>query len=328
MNTQAKSKYKIEKAAFIREYSRIEVYKRRELTKKKELREDYKEQLINGYNRITQFLHEIFLANTGLEERIECQTKQRSHLTKLKEAFELIKVEYEFDKNIFALIDVTKVSENWASIENIADTSETDTNLDSESTKSASETQHESDDESLDNGLSVRKTLNKTQSLTDFSLIDAKQTDLNSTFSRSNPNLNTKINFQQCQHTESDIEPDIESDPEIETEPNHKMAFEYIANISRILKNEFDGDADKLDAFVTSIEICDAASEVAQQPTLVKFIRSKLIGTARHIVPENTANATAAINLLKAKIRGDNTEVVTGRLLALRMDRTSMQKFQ
>lgn len=52
------------------------------------------------------------------------------------------------------------------------------------------------------------------------------------------------------------------------------------------------------------------------------------MGTAKNIVPENTENATAVINLLREKIKGDNTEVVTGRLLALRADKSSMQKFQ
>lgn len=48
-------------------------------------------------------------------------------------------------------------------------------------------------------------------------------------------------------------------------EQKHKIAFEYIANISRVIKNTFNGDASEVDAFVASIELADSASEAARR---------------------------------------------------------------
>lgn len=107
-----------------------------------------------------------------------------------------------------------------------------------------------------------------------------------------------------------------------------KMAFEYMANVSRIINNNFNGNSEELDSFIAAVELANEATAADQQGLLVKYIRTKLKGEAFDFVPENTPNATRAIALLKEKAKGDSSKVVIGRLLALRSDRTGMQKFQ
>lgn len=106
------------------------------------------------------------------------------------------------------------------------------------------------------------------------------------------------------------------------------MAFEYIGNLSRVIKDTYDGDPGSLSAFVASIELANAASEANQQDTLVKFIKSKLTGRALEIIVPEHDTAQKIIDALKSKIRPENTKVVVARLLALRAEKSSMQKFQ
>lgn len=114
--------------------------------------------------------------------------------------------------------------------------------------------------------------------------------------------------------------------PEPNTDAN--MSFEYIGNLSRVIKDQYDGDPLKLEPFITAIELANAASTAAQQETLVKFIKTKLTGKALETLPAEVQTATGIITALRNKIKPENTKVVMGRLLALRADKTSLIKFQ
>lgn len=321
MNELNEIEYKKRKSAFNKEFNRIEPYNRlRELTKNENLRREYKNNIIKTYNDLTEFLHSYFSIGS-LEEKIKYQNLQKANLHKLVTCFTKLQIDYTFGKKIFDLIDIERATENSNRVENVinaADLAEAsgsalnELTIDSEATETASEN-FDDISENSDNFLGEQ----------------LNTSIVNRTFSE--PNLHRAVENPIELLAVGELIPAI-SNPNFidnfEENLTNEMAFEYISNVSRVLKNEFDGDADKLDAFVTAIEIANEASTAQQQPILVKIIRSKLIGTAKNIVPEATANATAVINLLKEKIKGDNTDVVTGRLLALRADRSSMQKFQ
>lgn len=51
--------------------------------------------------------------------------------------------------------------------------------------------------------------------------------------------------------------------------------FVYIGNLSRVLKDNYDGDPNALDSFITAIEMADSASTAEQQPELVRYIKTK-----------------------------------------------------
>lgn len=121
---------------------------------------------------------------------------------------------------------------------------------------------------------------------------------------------------------------DIIANPIVNPTPNMANTFDYISNLSRVIKDTYDGDPIKLPAFISSIELAEAASNADQQTTLVKFIKSKLIGKALEVITPELDTATKIVDALKAKIKPESTSVVMGRLLALRAEKTSMQKFQ
>lgn len=108
-----------------------------------------------------------------------------------------------------------------------------------------------------------------------------------------------------------------------------KMAdFAYITSISRIISYTYKGDPNGLNAFIAALELADAASTNEQQETLVKFIKTKLEGRALEAVPAEVKTAREIINALKQKIKPESSKIVVGRLLALRTERTGLQKFQ
>lgn len=100
---------------FDRELRRVEPYKsRRELTRSINKREDYKNSLIRTFNDIVNFFKDV-LRLAKLEERLDIQYIVVEHLTKLKEAFHILKLKYEFSKVIYDPIgiELIKIGQIW-----------------------------------------------------------------------------------------------------------------------------------------------------------------------------------------------------------------------
>lgn len=118
--------------------------------------------------------------------------------------------------------------------------------------------------------------------------------------------------------------------PKKDKKQNTKMenTFAYLSSISKIISNTYKGDPNGLSAFITSIELADSASTADQQGTLVKFIKTKLEGKALEALPHRVSTAKDIIEALQENIKPDDSKVVLGRLLALRAERGSLQKFQ
>lgn len=312
------------KYAFNREYNRVECYRsRRKLTKDKDLRKEYRTELTRTYNKLTHFLHLTHL-NGDLEEKIETQNRQVLYKNKLKETFKWIKVTYEFTNKSFEQIDISKVIENVTS-EEIESESEEDNN--------------DSGEENNENNLSDKTIVDENSETSSQGGPSTYSSPLSGINLTDDLNLNeTSVSGVAKLNRTSSLEsvipkPDIirKQRQSLIIELNnteHKMAFEYISNVSRVIKNTFNGDANEVDAFVASIELADSASEAADQANLVKFIRTKLTGPAVDFVPATTATAAEVIRLIREKVKGDNTQVVMGRLLALRTDKNSLQNFQ
>lgn len=110
------NEYEIKKKNFEREYKRVEPYKtRRILTSDNDLKKEYKEKLIEAYNEIINTISPTFNEHQ-LEEKLDIQNKIVGHLSKLKQAFSILKLEYSFSKNIFDTIDKTQVIEEGNSV--------------------------------------------------------------------------------------------------------------------------------------------------------------------------------------------------------------------
>lgn len=145
MTTLDETDYELKANSFAREYNRITPYKSgRPLTANLVLRQDYKESLVRTYNAILDVINPIF-KNLSADDQIDAQNKLIGHLTKLKEAFYVLNLKYEFDKKAYSKIDIDKITENSENdtIEDIFENINRDTTgeiASSESSESSTET--------------------------------------------------------------------------------------------------------------------------------------------------------------------------------------------
>lgn len=113
---------------------------------------------------------------------------------------------------------------------------------------------------------------------------------------------------------------------------NSKMPndpFTYLSHVSKIINTNYKGDPNALNAFITAIELAESVTPNEHKESLIKFIKTKLEGNALDAIKNITVNNTTdIITALKNKIKIETSKVVLGRLLALRAERHSLQKFQ
>lgn len=103
---------------------------------------------------------------------------------------------------------------------------------------------------------------------------------------------------------------------------------EFIKLLASSLRNNYAGDPLSLSSFVASI---DFLKEMATTPDLLtllkKFIITKLEGRAAEIVPENVESVEALEKILKDTFKHENSKVIEGRMMALRVDRAKFQDY-
>lgn len=127
------SEFKKRLSEYNRELGRIEPYKkRRPLTADLDLRTDYKNCLVKTFNDLISYLNGL-LPNSTLEDKLDVHKKICAYVTKLKEAFGILGLSYQFNKPQNSLIDIDKISESTET-----DTEEED---DSDSTGELNESQ-------------------------------------------------------------------------------------------------------------------------------------------------------------------------------------------
>lgn len=114
---------------FHRELNRVSVYKspNRPLTKDIDKRVEYKEALVETFNDIIAFFEPVLQITLSTEEEQDIGTLVTEHLTKLKDSFVTLKLEYTFSDNIYEFIDIDKIIENWSDLndKNVASNSKT-----------------------------------------------------------------------------------------------------------------------------------------------------------------------------------------------------------
>lgn len=161
-------------------------------------------------------------------------------------------------------------------------------------------------------------------------------------------NLPTEIG-QTLELLTTEIETDEHSDQgiiteqELDLEERLSIDSEEVgteANMTEMTRNEFDkatsatlnyhfaGDPLKLQSFIDALHLLEGrAANDEQKRYLVSYAIMKLEGTAREAVTVRPTTVEGLINILKEKIRFDNSKVVEGKLQALRSDRTTLQEF-
>lgn len=136
-----RDEFKAKREAFLREHKRVEPYSattakgepkepRRPLTEDLNLRERYKSGLISTYNDIVSYFHSVCSdPQSQIEDKIYCQTKTADLRKKLCDSFDALYLEYDFDKYIFATVDIDNIIETAAT--NLTDSDSSDKSVQS-----------------------------------------------------------------------------------------------------------------------------------------------------------------------------------------------------
>lgn len=111
MTTIDENEYSRLYGLYEREFKRVEVYKNRELTKKESKKLDYKNSLVRTYNNLLYYLNS-FTDKGSNNDQIEIQNRIVTILGRLKGCFQLLKLDYPYDTNIQALIDINNLTES------------------------------------------------------------------------------------------------------------------------------------------------------------------------------------------------------------------------
>lgn len=102
---------------------------------------------------------------------------------------------------------------------------------------------------------------------------------------------------------------------------------EFMRLAAQTINYKYSGDPLELDSFVDSIEYLQIVTTDALKDTLFRFVKTKLAGKAKEVVPNDAQNIEAIINALKNKIKPDSSKVIAGRMMALRLDKKQVQDF-
>lgn len=110
-----------------------------------------------------------------------------------------------------------------------------------------------------------------------------------------------------------------------------KMApsnLEFLKLCSSTIGNNFSGDPLKLKSFIDAVQLLETLAETTElKSLLVKIIKTKLDGTARDLITEDCDTVGKIKDVLNKSIKPENSKIIEGKLIALRIDRLTLQEF-
>lgn len=124
-----------------------------------------------------------------------------------------------------------------------------------------------------------------------------------------------------------ELEPLSDVEEEAETMPDQISTTDFLRLAANTINRNFSGDPLALNAFVNSIDLLKTIADQTHGLLLKQFILSRLEGKALESVPQNPNSVDDIIAALQSTIKPDNSKVISGRMMALRADRVSMQDF-
>lgn len=94
------------------------------------------------------------------------------------------------------------------------------------------------------------------------------------------------------------------------------------------IRKPYEGDPLKLAAFVTSVKIAqDFATSDALKLKLVEYVKGRLDGRARELITDDIDNIEDLLTTLKGNISPEKSNIISGRLIALRYSYAKQEEF-
>lgn len=101
----------------------------------------------------------------------------------------------------------------------------------------------------------------------------------------------------------------------------------FISMCSNIIRENFDGNPLKLNSFLDKINLIQELTAPNLENCLISFIKSKLDGKAREVLPEELSSVEQIKASLKSRITPDNSKIVAGRFAALQIKNNCYEDF-
>lgn len=290
----------------------------RELSTNQETLNKYCEELTHKYNAFIDFslLYSIDLESTLKEKFIQ---KIQTLKTRVADSFLRLKLKFNFDENIFQRISDSSLEISFEEIPEESGNKEDD------------------DDGIIDFDISdiQKKTLKKSKPenslasniATNNESIENKQTLTIHHVSSTNITGNTQQN--SFVDTNSTLNDNNDNFSFLETGSNsinmELPAFLRLA--SGQIHEKYNGNPLGLDSFIRSVQLLKSVSAGKHDETLKQFILTKVEDKAAEYLTEEPNTVDEIIAILKSKVKPDNSDIISGKLNALRADKMSMSEF-
>lgn len=287
-------KYDGLKSEFSKAIKRVRVSKspHRKLTEDESKLSSYKESIIETYNRLVEYIA-IFYSRFKEENKIIFKDRITHSRGKVVECFDILNLTYHWPQNSLELIDIEQVAKSKNSQSEIANSSDAL----NRATSSDSIASDEVDDP-----------------LSNIDNLMLEETEVTGNGEEGNQS-DTQNNLENNSDNIDNITTMVQS------------TSEFLKLAASILNYKFAGDPLKLESFITDIELVDELAEAANKDICLKFIKSKLEGKALECMPEAVNTIEAVTDALKAEIKPENSSIIEGKMLALRLEKGNLSKF-
>lgn len=109
------------------------------------------------------------------------------------------------------------------------------------------------------------------------------------------------------------------------TMANENMEFLNMART--IVSSDYKGEALELESFINKVEMLQQLSTPAQLPLMLTFVKSKLSGRALESIKPTDVSIALLIKSLRERIKPESSDVILGKMTALRLSNKSLQEF-
>lgn len=251
----------------------------------------YKTDLITAYNNFASFVSDVYDNQTDdLQQKLN-RDFDNIHKPKVIEALSVIGYTTKSPKN-FVEIDTNSVNQIDTNSAGAADT---------ESQKSAS--------------TSTGKSTENENPFEALSVHNDSESDLE-------PDTQNKSKFENS----LTVEPQAFINETVGNMVNQTKA-EFLKMATGLINYKFSGDPLKLESFLADVEMVEALAEEENKEFCVKFVKAKLEQKALECLPENVEKISDITDALKSKIKTESSDVVDGKILALRLKSGNFSEF-
>lgn len=294
---------------------RVEVSKSpgRKLTKNADKLLNYKISIVNAHNELVKYIASYYNKFNNDSKKIICE-KIKANRTRIDNCFEILQLTFKWEENLVKQIEVDQITSLTTSDHSDQDSE----NLGVSDTEAGPSTDlHKTDSLEQQEVTEQDKTTN---SITDF---DQEEETGNLTIN----DTNTEVIIDDL----NQVDIDEFSTPEQERTLNDftmtQTKAEFLKTASSILNSKFSGDPLKLSSFLSEVELVCELAEAANKPLCLRFVLAKLDGKALECIPNNPQTIEEVVNALKAEIKPENSQIIEGKMAALRIEKGNFSKF-